>query len=191
VNASDINDNRASFSNFGTCTDIFAPGVNITSSWMTNDTATNTISGTSMASPHVAGAAALALDAYPAWTPAQVRAFLIRTSTTGRVTRRGTGSPNRLLFVSPPPAVPVIATTTLPAAQAGTPYSYRFTVTKPRAGAWRVVAGTLPAGLMLTRSGLLAGTPATDGPATAVTVGFTDYVPNSAVRRVTLTVNPA
>ncbi len=59
VNATTNTDARASFSNFGTCTDIFAPGQNITSAWNTSDTATNTISGTSMASPHVAGAAAL------------------------------------------------------------------------------------------------------------------------------------
>src|SRR5262249_32161319 len=70
VNATDINDARASFSNFGTCTDIFAPGVNITSSWNTSDTATNTISGTSMATPHVTGGAALWLAAHPHHTPA-------------------------------------------------------------------------------------------------------------------------
>ncbi len=57
--ATDITDRKASFSNVGTCVDIFAPGVNITSSWNSSDTATNTISGTSMAAPHVTGAAAL------------------------------------------------------------------------------------------------------------------------------------
>ena len=65
VNASTNTDARASFSNFGTCSDIFAPGQNITSAWMTNDTATNTISGTSMAAPHVAGGAAVLLGATP------------------------------------------------------------------------------------------------------------------------------
>jgi subtilisin family serine protease len=113
VNASDRNDARASFSNFGTCTDIYAPGVNITSAWMTNDTATNTISGTSMATPHVAGGAALWLATHPNDTPAQVAAGLIAASTPNKISNPGTGSPNRLLFTgggapptTPPPTTP-------------------------------------------------------------------------------------
>jgi subtilisin family serine protease len=100
VNASDRNDARASFSNFGTCTDIFAPGVGITSSWATSDTATNTISGTSMATPHVAGVAALYLATHPTATPATVQSALISFSTLNRVTNPGAGSPNRLLFTN-------------------------------------------------------------------------------------------
>lgn len=69
VGASTINDARASFSNWGSCLDLFAPGENITSAWNTSDTATNTISGTSMASPHVAGAAALYLATAPFASP--------------------------------------------------------------------------------------------------------------------------
>jgi subtilisin family serine protease len=111
VGATDINDNRASFSNFGTCVDIFAPGVNITSSWMTSDTATNTISGTSMATPHVVGVAALIASANPTFTPQQVRDAMVADSTPGKVINPGTGSPNRLLFVNnggaqPPPPPP-------------------------------------------------------------------------------------
>jgi subtilisin family serine protease len=107
VGATDISDNRASFSNFGTCVDIFAPGVNITSSWLTDDTATNTISGTSMATPHVAGAAALVASANPSFTPQQVRDFLVNNATNGVVVNPGTGSPNKLLFVVNGGAPPV------------------------------------------------------------------------------------
>src|SRR5262249_22350798 len=100
VGATDSSDNRASFSNFGTCLDIFAPGVNITSAWNTSDTATNTISGTSMATPHVTGAAALVLSANTGFTPQQVRDTLVNNATPNVVINPGTGSPNRLLFVS-------------------------------------------------------------------------------------------
>ncbi len=97
VGATDSSDARASFSNFGTCLDLFAPGVSITSAWATGDTATNTISGTSMASPHVAGAAALYVQADPTATPAEIAAAMIADSTPGKVTNPATGSPNRLL----------------------------------------------------------------------------------------------
>ena len=72
VGAIDINDNRASFSNYGSVVDIFAPGVNVLSSWIGSNSATRTISGTSMACPHVSGIAALALQANPTATPEQV-----------------------------------------------------------------------------------------------------------------------
>ncbi|AGL15563.1 S8 family peptidase [Actinoplanes sp. N902-109] len=100
VGATTSTDARASYSNYGTCLDIFAPGSSITSDWYSSNTATNTISGTSMASPHVAGAAALVLSANPSYTPAQVRDTLVNQATAGKVTNPGTGSPNRLLFVS-------------------------------------------------------------------------------------------
>jgi subtilisin family serine protease len=98
VGATDTQDRRASWSNWGSCLDIFAPGVSITSAWNTNNTATNTISGTSMASPHVAGAAALYLSFQVGATPAQVAAALTGNATAGVVGNAKTGSPNRLLY---------------------------------------------------------------------------------------------
>ena len=99
VGATTNTDARASYSNYGTCLDIFAPGSIITSAWYTSNTATNTISGTSMAAPHVAGAAALVAQANPTWTPAQIRDYLVNNATSNVVTSPGTGSPNKLLYV--------------------------------------------------------------------------------------------
>ncbi|WP_291161718.1 S8 family serine peptidase [Gemmatimonas sp. UBA7669] len=98
VGATTSSDARASYSNFGSCLDIFAPGSSITSAWYTSNTALNTISGTSMASPHVAGAAALYLEGAPGATPATVANALISNSTANKVTSAGSGSPNRLLY---------------------------------------------------------------------------------------------
>ncbi|MFI5669204.1 S8 family peptidase [Streptomyces sp. NPDC051704] len=99
VGATTSTDAKASYSNYGSVLDIFAPGSSITSSWGTGDTATNTISGTSMATPHVVGAAALYLSQNPASTPAQVRDGLVAAATPNVVTGPGSGSPNRLLYV--------------------------------------------------------------------------------------------
>jgi len=113
VGATSSADARASFSNFGKCVDIFAPGVGITSSWNTGDDATNSISGTSMATPHVAGAAALALEANPAASPLAVSNFLVANATANRLASLGSGSPNRLLFSlaagapTEPPPLPI------------------------------------------------------------------------------------
>lgn len=106
VGASDINDAKASFSNYGTCVDLHAPGVSIMSSWATSDTATNTISGTSMASPHVAGVAALLLQLNPAASPALVQQAIKDLSTKGVVTGTagglfgGSTPNNHLLFTN-------------------------------------------------------------------------------------------
>ncbi|AGZ45164.1 putative subtilase-family protease [Actinoplanes friuliensis DSM 7358] len=98
VSAVDNADKKSSWANRGTCVDVFAPGINITSAWGTGDTATSTISGTSMAAPHVAGAAALYLAGHPSATPAEVHTAIVSNATPGVVTSPGTGSPNRLLY---------------------------------------------------------------------------------------------
>lgn len=98
VGATTSSDQRASYSNYGKCVDLFAPGSSITSAWNTAANATNTISGTSMASPHVAGVAALALAANPLASPAAVDAFLKANGTVGRLSSTGTGSPNLLVY---------------------------------------------------------------------------------------------
>jgi subtilisin family serine protease len=105
VAASTETDSRASFSNFGSCVDLFAPGVNISSDGIGSTTAVATMSGTSMATPHVAGAAAVLLSEHPTWTPAQVSRDLLADTTVNVITNTA-GSPNRLLFSSPisPPA---------------------------------------------------------------------------------------
>jgi hypothetical protein len=121
VGSTTSTDAKSDFSNIGTCVDIFAPGSSILSSWYTSDTATNTISGTSMATPHVAGAAALYLQDNPAATPAQVSDAVRTTATTGKVTGAGTGSPNRLLYslfnAATPTPTPTPAPTPAPASQ--------------------------------------------------------------------------
>lgn len=97
VGSTTSSDTRSSFSNYGSCLDIFAPGSSITSAWYTSNSATNTISGTSMAAPHVAGVAALYLEVQPNANPFMVTYGIINASTIGKVTNP-VGSANRLLF---------------------------------------------------------------------------------------------
>lgn len=112
VGASTSTDAQASFSNFGKCVDIYAPGVSIVSSVVSDDNSFGSASGTSMASPHVAGAAALYLSANPTATPAQVSSALVASATSGALSSVGNGSPNLLLYthydgvVTPPPTTP-------------------------------------------------------------------------------------
>jgi subtilisin family serine protease len=101
VGSTTSTDARSSFSNFGSCVDVFAPGSSITSSWYTSDTATNTISGTSMATPHVVGAAALYLAGAPSASPATVASAIASSATPNVVGNAGSGSPNKLLFTNP------------------------------------------------------------------------------------------
>ncbi len=128
VGSTTNSDARSSFSNYGSCLDLFAPGSSITSAWHTSNSAINTISGTSMASPHAAGVAALYLAANPGASPSSVRNAMVANATSGKVTGAGSGSPNLLLHslfgtTPPPPATttPTSTPTNTPGAPVNTP----------------------------------------------------------------------
>jgi hypothetical protein len=163
VAASTRTDVRASYSNYGTCVDLVAPGSSIVSDWYSGPTATNTLSGTSMASPHVAGAAAVLLSQQRTLTPAQVASRLVGSATPNVVTSPGAGTPNRLLYVEAPTTTTPLAVTnpgtqtsatgkavslTLKATDGSPPYTWSAT--------------GLPAGLTInTSTGVVSGTPTT------------------------------
>ena len=100
VGASTQTDSRAWFSNFGSCVDLFAPGESIVGAGLGSSTDRRTMSGTSMASPHAAGAAAIAVTAWPTWNPSQIIDLLIADSTRDVLSSIGAESPNRLLMVA-------------------------------------------------------------------------------------------
>jgi subtilisin family serine protease len=144
VGATTVQDGRSSFSNYGTCLDIFAPGTSISSAWYTADNAGATISGTSMATPHVAGVAALYLQSNRAATPAAVRDAIVNSATPSAVLDAGLGSPNRLLYslFGPPPAPPAPPSCALPESYPGSlagPADYDY---HPRGTYFYAAAGT-------------------------------------------------
>lgn len=100
VNSSDNNNRRSSFSNWGTCTDVFAPGSNILSAWIGSNTASRTISGTSMASPHVAGVVTAILGNNPGMSPANLKAALNSGALPNQISDPRNGSPNMLAQVT-------------------------------------------------------------------------------------------
>jgi subtilisin family serine protease len=110
VSATDREDSRARWANTGGCVDLFAPGVGIVSAWGASDDATRSLSGTSMAAPHVTGAAALYLAKHSAATPPEVAAAVIAAATPGAVQDPLDGSPNLLLYIGD--AVPTCPPTT-------------------------------------------------------------------------------
>ena len=113
VGATDIADAKATYTNFGSCVDINAPGTLITGGWFLGSSSTRTISGTSMASPHVAGAAAVYRGLYPTATVGQVTAALLSTATPDAITNLPVGTPNKLLYVSPTDSWPAYSAPTV------------------------------------------------------------------------------
>jgi subtilisin family serine protease len=103
VGATTSSDARASYSNFGKCLDLFAPGSAVVSAWHTSSTAAASLNGTSMAAPHAAGAAAVLLSRNATASPADIEAQMVNAATTNKVTSAGRQSPNRLLYADPTP----------------------------------------------------------------------------------------
>lgn len=130
VAASDSTDKEATFTNHGSCVDLYAPGVYVQSAWIGSTTNTATQSGTSMATPHVTGAAARLLQTNPSWTPAQVASTLVGTASTGRISNATAGTPNRLLLM---PAEPLTLTTATPTIAGTAQVGYTLTANP---GAW-------------------------------------------------------
>jgi aqualysin 1 len=168
VGALDSNDSRADYSNYGSCVDLFAPGSGITSASYVDDTASADMSGTSMASPHVAGVAAVYLETHRDATPAQVTSAILADASSGLVANAGSGSPNRLLYQAPtgtpdpgvtPTVTPSPTVTTTPVVPTGLKAQRRSFDTNPNDNALRP-------GLQLTNSG------SSDVPLSSVTMRY-------------------
>jgi subtilisin family serine protease len=183
VAATDANDVRATFSNYGPCVDIFAPGVAITSASHQSDSRSVSLSGTSMAAPHVAGAAALVMSTSTDRSPSQVSAHLLADATVDAVVSPGTGSPNRLLFI---PSLTFAA----PTARAGQVNStYRLDLrANGGLGPYTFTATNLPPGLSLSGS-RISGRPTERGEWSSE-IAVTDRDLSTATQTVTIVVNP-
>lgn len=176
VSATNRADGRASrFANFGRCVDIFAPGDSVLSPSIPNcdpppagcqdaDTYVTIVSGTSQAAPHVAGVAAIYLQAHPGASASEVATAILSSATPNVVTDAGADSPNRLLFSSPSGATGLSITTpqSLPAGVASAYYSLQLSATGGL-GSRTWSAASLPAQLTMSSTGLLSGAPNTSG----------------------------
>jgi subtilisin family serine protease/Tol biopolymer transport system component len=186
VGATTSADELAGFSNRGPCVDLLAPGQDVTSAAIYSDTGSTTLSGTSMATPHVSGAAALLLGREPTLTPATVGARLTSLATPGTITGVP-GDTANLLLTTLTTALPLTApaATRLPDALTGRAYRAPLRASGGLGPySWSVPAGSPPAGLTLSTAGVLGGTPTTaGGPVT-----FTARVQDSAGRVATTTV---
>ena len=176
VGATDINDVFAYFSNYGSVVDISAPGVNITSDWNTSNTATNTISGTSMATPHVAGAAALYLQTNPTATPAAVQSALKSNGTSNTITGIPGGTVNLLLYslvsTGPPPPAPATPVLSSPA-DASTGISTSPTLS------WQTSAGADSYGVQVSTVSSFSTTVYSQTGITATSTGITGLAGNT------------
>ena len=185
VGATTSTDARASYSNYGSILDLFAPGSGILSAWYTSATATNTISGTSMATPHVAGAAALFLQGHTNASPADVSTALTSNATSGVLTGIGTGSPNLLLYTGP--ALPTVGmgvhAISTTAVRSGNKWNATMTVTVWDASNQPVNGATVTVTLSNGATGTISAT-TTSGVATITKTNLN----SSKVMAVTMTV---
>ncbi|MBM7775529.1 subtilisin family serine protease [Actinokineospora baliensis] len=192
VASSSEGDARSSYSNTGTCVDLFAPGESITSAWKGYPMATNTLSGTSMAAPHVTGAAALLLAVDPATPPAQIAAHILVEATPNKVTNAGTGTPNRLLIVGTGsrPGYPIVPNPGYRAQRTGTPMTIQMTATGGTAPyTWSATGLPTGTGINAT-TGLISGTPTQTLVNSPITVSAKDGANRTTTVRFDATVVP-
>lgn len=170
VGASEHDDEIAGYSNFGVCNDLFAPGTNISSAWVGSDTARATLTGTSMAAPHVSGAVARLLEREPWLSPAEVWARLDAESTTAELTGTFGGDPNKLLYIAgkPLPSAPqwltgmranhqVTLSWSYPAEDRGLPITDYVVMYKSGKETWQTYADGVSSATTATVTGLTNG----------------------------------
>jgi subtilisin family serine protease len=190
VGATSDDDSLAWFSNSGPCVDLLAPGEGVQSAATWSSTASTTMSGTSMATPHVAGAAALVLGREPQLTPAVVAARLSSSATPDQITGVSGNTANMLLStLTTPLALATPATRRLPDALTGRPYSATLRATGGVGPyTWSVTGGALPAGLTLSAAGTVSGSPTSITTATPLTVRLRDAAGTTRSATVTVAV---